>query len=64
MKTEYVVRIATDNAAFEDALGNETARILHQLANWIEGIAICLPDLPLRDINGNHVGAACWHVTK
>ncbi len=44
----------TDNAAFEDGAATESARILREIAKRIEG-----GDLagPVRDLNGNTVGA-------
>jgi hypothetical protein len=47
-----VIKIKTDNAAFEDDLGYETARILRELADRIESGS--RPETA-RDINGNKV---------
>lgn len=47
----------TSNAAFEAQSGTETARILRELADKLDGGDI-LPgeSIPLRDYNGNTVG--------
>lgn len=49
-----VIKIHTDNAAFEDGGGSEVARILRHLAdsysNGFHNFSI------IRDINGNKVG--------
>jgi len=57
MKIQIV--IAMDNAAFEDCSGAEVARILHRLANRIDG-ETCTPGdvTPCMDYNGNRVGEA------
>lgn len=57
MKTKFRLHLDCDNAAFEDAPGEEIARILREAADRIES-----GDLPggftnLRDMNGNAVGA-------
>jgi hypothetical protein len=54
------IEITMDNAAFEDAAGLESARILHKLADRIEGFPFLTEgnDQPLRDANGNEVGFA------
>jgi hypothetical protein len=53
------IEITMDNAAFENSSGDETARILRNLADECEGGDI-LPEFNRRlmDINGNNVGAA------
>jgi hypothetical protein len=52
-----VIKIHTDNAAFEDGGGSEVARILRHLADEYEGARhgfyICEP---IRDSNGNTCG--------
>lgn len=59
-----IIRIETDNAAFEEDAAPELARILHALADWLprEGIDPCGTDVSdvLRDINGNRVGGWRW----
>ena len=52
------ITITTDNAAFDGSMsGIESARILRQLADRIDGAPVCKGDrLPLREINGNTVG--------
>tara|TARA_R110000782_G_scaffold50647_1_gene109662 strand:- start:164 stop:394 length:231 start_codon:yes stop_codon:yes gene_type:complete len=63
-QNQFVVRISTRNAAFENADGepcafmtaHEVARIMRELADTIEtteGLAHVL-----RDVNGNRVGAS------
>ena len=55
----FKLRIATENAAFENDAGSEVARILRKLADTVQ-------DWPganhftigLRDLNGNKVGTA------
>lgn len=51
------IRIATDNAAFENG-GAELARILRELAHKADqaGELRELHHLPIRDLNGNRVG--------
>ena len=49
------ITIDTDNAAFEDNEGAETARILRQLADQIEARPGCY-GYNLHDFNGNKVG--------
>lgn len=48
-----IIRIETDNAAFEDSPAHEAARILRHLAEELEGGL--KPSVP-RDINGNRCG--------
>jgi len=50
----FDLTVDVDNAAFEDALASETARILRDVARRLERGE----DLPftLRDANGNSVG--------
>ncbi len=54
------ITIDTDNAAFaDDNIGAETARILRDLADKVEGtnfVSTYDRRLKLRDINGNTVG--------
>jgi hypothetical protein len=56
--SEFILRIQTDNAAFnenEGNLGTELARILRDVATRIDGASdLALGDA--RDINGNRVG--------
>lgn len=51
------ISINANNAAFKNEAGTETARILRQLADDLEGRDL-LPgeSTNLRDINGNKVG--------
>jgi hypothetical protein len=53
---EFTVRINCENAAFDDALATETARILRGIADSLES-GQNLP-LALFDSNGNQVGRA------
>lgn len=53
----YVVRIETDNAAFEGDRGTEIARILRKLANKVDGTDAD-SNVRLMDVNGNTVGSA------
>lgn len=58
---DFTVRIHTDNAAFED--GNrehETARILRDISNRLDGGGSFEKHQTLRDINGNDVGRAVF----
>jgi hypothetical protein len=51
------IEIETDNASFQDGGGHwEVARILRRLADDYANYG--LADRPLRDANGNRVGAA------
>ena len=54
------IEISLDNAAFEDACGHESARILAKLAAALKEGCYCMAtlDAPLFDINGNKVGNA------
>lgn len=56
----YVVRIETANAAFEDNMGGEIARILVKLAAQISDGVPASDEIRLRDANGNMVGVAMW----
>lgn len=49
------IKIETDNAAFEEAFGDEVARILRDLARRFES-QTCIDGTAIRDINGNKVG--------
>ena len=49
----FTLTIQTDNAAFEDAPGEEVARILEETAAKLRNMA---QSGNLRDINGNKVG--------
>lgn len=53
----YVIRIETDNAAFEGGRGTEIARILRKLADRVDGTD-ARDRVRLMDVNGNAVGAA------
>ena len=57
MTERLTITIETGNAAFEDCPATELARILRDYAARLEQGAIGR-DFPLRDINGNRVGAA------
>jgi hypothetical protein len=50
-----VIKIHTDNAAFEDGGGSEVARILRHLADQFEADGFSAFTV-IRDINGNKVG--------
>lgn len=59
------VNIKTDNAAFQDgAFFPEVARILRDLANFIEDGTSGNTTKVLRDINGNTVGSASIRWTR
>lgn len=51
------VTFQADNAAFENDPNTESARILREAADWIEGRGEPGQSHILRDINGNTVGA-------
>ena len=53
------IKIDCGNAAFDDDPTAEVARIIRALADRMEG-ASPDEDYPLRDINGNKVGAAVF----
>lgn len=56
----FALKIATDTGAFEDVgTGSELARILRELASWIDGEywSSDYDNGTLRDINGQHVGS-------
>jgi len=57
---ELRIRIAMDNAAFEDNASQEAARILRKLADQIDGDRYfdAGNERHLMDINGNNVGHA------
>ena len=51
------IKINTDNQAFDQAEGQQVARILRGLADRLENLdKLQESQLPLRDINGNNVG--------
>jgi hypothetical protein len=56
---QYFIEINLDNAAFEDKPGLEVSRILHELAERVEGYSFNNPNttFPVRDINGNRCGS-------
>lgn len=58
----FIVTMETNNAAFEDDLGGEITRILREVANQTErGVAAeVFFTEPLRDLNGNTVGAFAY----
>jgi hypothetical protein len=61
-----VLTMSLDNAAFRDGGGKrdgvEIARILHRLADTIQGMGVSGGEVgQLRDLNGNAVGA--WRIT-
>ena len=56
-KTMIKLKINTENQAFDQAEGQEVARILRGLADQVEHLdKLQECQLPLRDINGNTVG--------
>ena len=62
---DYTITINTDNAAFGEPgaeMCGELARVLHTLANSIQGGGTGRPGkgIALRDLNGNKVGVAKW----
>lgn len=54
---KFTVEIECDNAAFEAGPNEEIARILRDLADTLEAHPAAGGAFPLRDINGNRVGA-------
>jgi hypothetical protein len=55
------IKIHTDNAAFDDNVPGEVARILRALADKIEaGIGSDLERGTLLDVNGNPTGTYDW----
>ena len=56
MKT-LTIKIDLGNAAFADRGASEVARILNDLAKAFEDCGIVAFKSPIRDINGNTVGA-------
>jgi len=48
--------LQTDNAAFENDPGTESARILRTAADWIEQRGESGQSHAIKDINGNTVG--------
>lgn len=56
----FILRIDTDNAAFDDDCNAELARILVRIANELY---VGVPPTPIRDINGNTVGSYSWDVS-
>ncbi len=50
------ISINTDNAAFDEFNGIEIARILHELAEGLDGSDVNNAIYPLYDVNGNKVG--------
>jgi len=56
---KFELNIATDNAAFDNASGgaDEVARLLREAADKVESGGLSGQERPLRDINGNTVGA-------
>lgn len=55
-----VITIKTSNAAFEENLTGEVARILRQYANNV-GNQNAVYSTPLKDINGNTVGKVRYY---
>ena len=55
--SKFSLHLDTDNAAFDDDVGYEVARILRDIADKVErdGEDACLP---IMDINGNRIGNA------
>jgi hypothetical protein len=61
----FKLEIETDNAAFEDDLGGEVARILRDAADTVEYSLSPQPDkanYKVMDINGNTCGS--WEYTN
>jgi hypothetical protein len=53
------ITIKMDNAAFEECAGEEAARILRDVASYLDGKHLVPSDTaPVRDLNGNTVGEA------
>ena len=57
MARTFTLIMECDNAAFEDDINAEAARILRRVADDIEARGIATP-LQLLDANGNSVGEA------
>ena len=61
---EFQLTINMDNAAFDDDLGGELARIVRHVARRLEDDSVTgdlLSKCSVRDANGNTVGS--WEVT-
>jgi hypothetical protein len=54
---QFCLQIACDNAAFEEDMAGELARILREVASRIEAGEDCGSFVNIRDINGNVVGS-------
>lgn len=54
---QFRLQIACDNAAFEDGMATELARILRDVARRIESGEDCGSFVSVRDVNGNVVGS-------
>jgi len=55
----FTLELNCNNAAFDEDLNAEVARILREVADRIEADET-LYKFPLRDINGNRVGEAAF----
>lgn len=54
--TVFILTLSVENAAFDDGMATEIARILHDLADRIAYGGT--PECKLCDVNGNIVGSA------
>lgn len=54
---QFRLQITCDNAAFEDGMATELARILRDVASRLEQGEDCGSWVNVRDINGNVVGS-------
>lgn len=63
---EFALTIDTDNAAFDDSINLEIARILHNVADTLNADADMkitrrtADPIPLFDLNGNRIGQVIW----
>ena len=58
---EFILRISTGNAAFDDDARGEIARILRFVADRCDRCEVAQGhDMPLYDTNGNKVGRYEW----
>jgi len=57
----FKLEFSTDNAAFDDDVQGEVARILRAVADGLEDGPILNTERPVRDVNGNTVGS--WELS-
>ena len=57
---QYVIKISTNNAAFDDSVSSEIEWILQRLARELHSSYAPPAHITLRDSNGNPVGSATY----